>query len=257
MSKQSIVENLTRGGVYSAVPAYSSIHGSRADTQAYDTARLYVELDDEKGDLKRFEDNVAAYLGQKNIADSAITMGIVGGKGKGVSLGYVDFFLTSIQMSLQEKMQVHDTVGDNYVSYFFGQSPPLWGLQGILLNTRQDDWSAAFHILYDAVMRGTRMADLKKVVHLRFNRSLLTGVFTQLNQTLEASTQTHTMFGASILVKSYRVTLERGRLPTSVTNTVNTIHEVEVPIYGESEGLFYSQHGAPSTQTLVTSTGVV
>jgi len=203
-------------GVYATYPGYTTKYGQRGpDYQQNDVARLYVELNtaDERN---RFKQNVETYLKSAGEDAQEISMGVVGLKSS-IAYGYVDFFLTSINMPSAEKYQVNEVIGDSYVAYFFGREPPIWTLSGTLLDTRQDDWALAFHVLYDAVMRGTRMAELGKVVALRFNQRIVKGVFLGMTQTSEATMQMATGFNAAFLVKEYIILLERGRRSTALS----------------------------------------
>jgi hypothetical protein len=82
--------------------------------------------------------------------------------------GYLDFLIQQVQMPLQEKVQVTETLSDNYVAYAFGQSPPMWQFQGALINTVQDDQASNMFRLYTQILRATQMARRQRVFKLVF-----------------------------------------------------------------------------------------
>lgn len=210
--------NVSRG-VYALEPAQTPKYGQQgADgTLAEDVARLYVEVDNDE-DVASFRSNVAAYQGA-----ASDVVDVISSYGKDfAALGYVDFFLEAVNHSFQEKVQLNEVLSDNYVSYFFGQRPVTFTFSGKLMNTRQDDWSSGFYQLYDAVMRGTRMADLKKVVHLRYDRRIASGVLISLSESLTSSMQMVTDFTATMLVKSYTIFPDTQWVPTHLTEQLLT-----------------------------------
>jgi hypothetical protein len=69
--------------------------------------------------------------------------------------GYLDFLLTSAQHPFQEREQAIDTLTDNTVIYYSGESAPVFSYSGWLFNTYQDDQNVWFHLLYhDFLMSG-------------------------------------------------------------------------------------------------------
>jgi hypothetical protein len=154
--------------------------------------------------------DVAAYYGARALA----TTGKLG-PGESYGIGYIDFLLQRANEQLQEKSQVVDVLSDNYVSYFFGQAPPMFQYSGILLNSHQDSWRAAFTSLYHHVLRGTKMARNKTVVTLSYDDVMVTGVLTDLSQLLTAELELAVTFNFSMLVKRYDI---NPRYIDSVTN---------------------------------------
>jgi len=122
---------------------------------------------------------------------------------KETSWGYIDFLLQSANENFTEKEQIVQTVSDNYVSYYLGQQPPVFNYSGVLLNSEQDDWRAAFTVMYNEILRGTKMARRKATVILAYDDVFVTGVLRQMNQTLTADTELAVRFQFSMLVKRY------------------------------------------------------
>lgn len=203
----------TDRGVYAIHPAATVKYGQTGAEKSLteDVARLYIELSD-KGLKEAILRSISEYdQGVKLLAQTLV------GSPDEVLYGYIDFIVERIDTSFDEKVQLHEVLTDNYVAYFFGQKPPVFRVSGHLLDTRQDDWSAAFYRLYNSVLRGTRMADLKQVVHMRWNNRFTTGVMLNLQESFDSNMQMATTFQFSLLVKSYTPELEQGRLPTLTT----------------------------------------
>ena len=144
---------------------------------------------------------------------------------------------------LQEKVQVVDVLSDNYVSYFFGQAPPMFQYSGALLNSHQDSWRAVFTSLYHHVLRGTQMARRKTVVTLAYDDVMVTGVLTNLSQLLTAEFELAADFNFSMLVKRYDI---NPRYISSVSNPT----QVRTFPYEMTPGLFTDKQVAAVNATM-------
>ena len=58
--------------------------------------------------------------------------------------GFFDFFLTSISDASQDRYQLTETMGKNFVLYGFNEAPEILTCSGILKNTQEDDWRVQF-----------------------------------------------------------------------------------------------------------------
>lgn len=129
--------------------------------------------------------------------------------------GYVDFLMAQAQESYSEKVQIAEVLSDNYVAYFFGSAPPIFNYSGVLLNTLQNDWRAAFSVLYHNVMRGTQLARRKVTLCLTYDNVVVSGALLGMSQTLDAQQQMAAAFSFSMLVKQYSVYISPNSLPTN------------------------------------------
>jgi len=129
-------------------------------------------------------------------------------------LGYIDFLLQNIQESFSEKVQVSDTIGDNYAAFFFGMSPPTFSFAGQFLNTYQDDWRAAFHLLYRNLLRGTMLARRNLILSLYYDNIIITGYMLNHNQQYTAEMQMASNFSFNMLVKNMTIFRLPGTMPT-------------------------------------------
>jgi hypothetical protein len=119
--------------------------------------------------------------------------------------GYLYFLLTQVQEARQEKLQVAETAGDNYVAYAFGGSAPVFNYSGVLMNTQQDDWRTAFVLMYEDYARATALANRRTAALLVYDNVIVAGAMTSLQQMFSADSQRHASFSFSFLVKSYTV----------------------------------------------------
>lgn len=152
-------------------------------------------------------------LGEMLAVDEQTSTGYTAVRGEG--LGYVDFLLQTAQESHQEKVQVVDVLSDNYVAYFFGQSPPIFTYQGTLLNTYQDDWRSAFSIIYNEIIRGTKLARRRRLLTLTYDNVAVTGTAIAMSQTLTADMEMAADFTLEILVKRYDIYRLANTTPTA------------------------------------------
>jgi len=130
--------------------------------------------------------------------------------------GYLDFFLTNVQMSLQEKMQVSETLSDNYVAYAFGQAPPVWTFTGSLINSVQDDQASNMFRLYTHILRATQMARRQKSLSISFDSYVVNGVMTNMSLGLTAGAELLVPFSFQLLVKRvFIVNYTSGWVPTT------------------------------------------
>jgi hypothetical protein len=190
-------------------------------------------------------------------------------------LGYIDFLLQNIQESFSEKVQVSDTIGDNYAAFFFGMSPPTFSFAGQFLNTYQDDWRAAFHLLYRNLLRGTMLARRNLILSLYYDNIIITGYMLNHNQQYTAEMQMASNFSFNMLVKNMTIFRLPGtmpsqadRLPADVSfktfagvqraaiqrtsRTVNVVATETLPVKGgecnKDVGSGYSAYGFGSTE---------
>lgn len=203
----------TRRGVHAAYPATTPKYSTSNGEASLNTmARLLIPLENSKA----YSSFLASFSSAeaRTLAKSLATYST-----KRQAMGYLDFLLMSAQEGWQEKVQIVDVLSDNYVAYFFGSQPPVFNYTGALMNSKQDDWRAAFTILYNDIIRGTQLARRQRSVTLAYDRMAVTGALLAFNQTLTAEMQLASQFQFQLLVKRidvYRTILSR---PTAVSNT--------------------------------------
>ena len=210
-----------------ATPKYSTSIDKAQETMA----RMMIpfsEYNDRERFIKALNGTDARGLGEA-LAVTTESAGTKKGNGNGKGLGYIDFLLQGAQESYREKVQVVDVLSDNYIAYFFGQEPPVFSYQGTLLNTYQDDWRAAFSIIYSEIIRGTKLARRRRLLTLTYDNVAVTGTAVSMVQNLTADMEMAASFTLDILVKRYDVyrlpgTSEKGwNAPTPFTDVMGNL----------------------------------
>ncbi len=189
----------TTKGVYATFPAATPKYNAGNHLESRDTtqARLYIEIPDPAA-FQTFLDAVPPEA-RKYAEAMTRTSDSVGGK------GYVDFFLTATNEPLKEKVQVSEVLSDTHVAYYFGQSAPVWSYQIGLINSQQDEWYDAWNIIYENIIRGTRLAERKVSVTLSYDTRLVTGSIMQSQTAMNAQNELAVTGGFSLLVKELQI----------------------------------------------------
>lgn len=213
----TVAQNIAQGPVMPDPNEYEGVFGGQniAMSPKYNTnnksvdymARLFVPLPNIAA-RTRFLDSINNGSGDAKQAEAkriAEVLAISGGTFGETGSGYIDFLLTQAQESYSEKVQISEVLSDNFISYFFGASPPVFNYTGVLYNTLQNDWRSAFSILYHQVIRGTQLARRKVSLCLAYDNVIVTGAMLNMNQSLDASQQMAASFSFSLLVKQYYI----------------------------------------------------
>ncbi len=189
------------GGIHSAVlkattPKYARNEGhlSNTYTDLDSMARIYVRVD--APELTLFLNSIHSEQ-VRRVAQRALA----GDLSPSAPTGYVDFLLTGVSQPLSEMVQVSSSLSDNYAAFFFGQAPPTWSYNGMLINSKQDDQASNFQRLYLEILRGTQLARRQKLVSIRYDSVVVTGAMMNLVTNLEASNELAVPFSFNLLVK--------------------------------------------------------
>lgn len=264
-SNTNLDQHTTEPFLIGATPKYARNHGHRLDGAHHNTlARLFVRLDPSEKELffASIGDEFTRTHAARRLAGvftdvrpapqghrSAATTGRE--TPDPVTNGYLDFLITNVQMGVQEKVQVSETLADNYVAYFFGQSAPQWQYSGMLINSVQDDQATNFLRLYAHILRGTQMARRQKVASLKYDSYIVVGVMTNLQLSLKSDNELLIPFGFTFLVKKILITnYTSDWRPTSAEGVFATDFHA-VPFDGrpieESQQLFANVQTPPGT----------
>lgn len=199
--------NARQQGVFGAnplmTPKYAKNLGVERDAEFKDTlARMYIALPQTgsaEEDLKVRTAYLASLPSDKRTQSLAKVL-LASGDG---GTGFVDFFLSTAQEAFQEVVQVDKVLSDDYVAFFYGQSPPQFQYSGYLINSLQDDQRIGFAHAYNTMLRGTQLARRGALVRLRYDSVIVTGTLTATQQTLTAENELSVPFSFTILVKEY------------------------------------------------------
>lgn len=191
------------GGIHSAVlkattPKYARNEGhlSNTYTDLDAMARIYVRVD--APELTLFLNSIHSDQ-VRRVARRALAGDL--SPDPTTPTGYVDFLLTGVSQPLSEMVQVSSSLSDNYAAFFFGQAPPTWSYNGMLINSKQDDQASNFQRLYLEILRGTQLARRQKLVSIRYDSVVVTGAMMNLVTNLEASNELAVPFSFNLLVK--------------------------------------------------------
>ena len=171
-------------------------------------ARMFIQVP--PGDYEKF----LASLDDPETA--TIARYLTGDNVKQGGVGYIDFFLQSVQHNYVEKVQVTEVLSDNYVAFFFGHQAPVFRYQGSLMNTYEDDWTMRMYRIFRDLGRGTQLAKNGQILNLRYDSMIVSGAMTNLSWGLEAGRETYTDFSFEFLVKSVYVVYGASAPPTKV-----------------------------------------
>lgn len=150
-------------------------------------------------------------------------------RGSGFGIGYFDFLLTGVQIVRQEREQIIDTLTDNTVIYYSGESAPTLGCSGVFLNTYQDDQHVWFQLLYSDLMRGSALARNDLVIRFRFDSFYFTGYISNLTSALQGGAKNSMDFSFTFRVKEMQIATP------ILTNPVEGVSSFITGLYLEDE----------------------
>ena len=191
-------DSLGQFGKYpGATPKYALNRGPRDNEYRETMARLFIQMTEQERTL--FVDSVP----QETQALAKVLCG-VGSAGSG-GTGFVDFILTQAVEALQEKIQIVETLSDNFVLYTFGQQAPQFQYSGYLYNTYQDDQRVWLMRLYRDILRSTQLARRRKLVRLRYDSVIVSGVLVNLQESITGDAVDHAQFSFTLVPMEYTI----------------------------------------------------
>jgi hypothetical protein len=186
-------------GVFAQFPGatkkYIQNAGPRDNEYRETMARMFIEMTEKEREL--FVKSVPPET--RALAEVLAGVG-TGGSG---GTGFVDFLLTSVNEQFSEKFQVVESLSDNFVVYLFGQAAPQFAYSGVLLNTYQDDQRVWMTRLYQDVLRGTQLARRKKLLRLRYDSVIVSGVMLNLQMAIVADQEDRVPFSFNFIPTQY------------------------------------------------------
>jgi len=139
------------------------------------------------------------------------------GAGASGGTGFVDFLLQNAQESFNEKYQVVESLSDNFIIYVFGQRATPFQYSGMLKNTYQDDQRVWMTRLYRDILRGTQLARRRKLVRLRYDSVIVSGVLLGLNMTIDGSLVDGVPFNFIMMPTQYVIFTPNEGVPTKLS----------------------------------------
>jgi hypothetical protein len=178
-------------------PKYAVNKGSRDAEFKESLARMYVSL---ASSSKAVKD---AYLNALPDERTRALAKVLLSAGQNVETGFIDFFLTQVNETFTESLQVDKVLGDNYVAFYFGSEPPVFQYSGMLLNSQQDDQRSGFALAYQHLIRGTQLARKGALLRLRYDSVIVSGSVNSMSQVMNAESEMLVPFNFTLLVKEY------------------------------------------------------
>lgn len=186
-------------GVYAKYIGVLPFYSPRNDAESVGhQARMYVALEDQSA-FAEFKKNVPTRA--HKLLDVLCPASGAGG------LGFFDFLVTSVQEAYEEKVQVTEVLRDGHVAFFFGQRAVRMQFNAVVYNTVQDPWYDAFYVLYQDVLRGSRLAQLRRPLRIVVNGRELVGSLTRMTAALDGNTEISMQITFTILLR--KITLLR------------------------------------------------
>lgn len=180
-----------------STPKYA-INKNPRDAEYRETmARMFIEMPQQERDL------FVTSCPPETRELARVLCGVdTGGSG---GTGFIDFLITNISEPFNEKIQVVETLSDNFVIYTFGQQAPQFQYSGILYNSYQDDQRVWMIRLYRDIIRATQLARRRKLVRLRYDSVIVTGVAIMHTQQLTGDAQNWVNFNLVIIPTEYTI----------------------------------------------------
>jgi hypothetical protein len=224
-------------GIFAAVPGATPKWATNTGEQETDfretMARMFLQVKDYKAFVASFEGSATQPIATVLGGQASEKTGTTGGA------GYIDFLLQNVQHNFQEKAQIVETLADDHVAYFFGQSSPTFSYGGTLVNTKQDDQAMNMLRLYRDLGRGSMLASRNTLISIRYDGLIVSGAMMNLSMSLNAEMETAVPFSFNLLVK--QVVL----LPNPYAGIVT----LSTPFAAGSDGYLPFSRGATGVST--------
>lgn len=150
-----------------------------------------------------------------------------------------NFIIGSMNLSFQEKQQIVQTFGQNYV-FFFGQQPTVLAVQGFLMHGTESNHKNEFIHNYQMYLRGTQCVKNKARVYLYCDDILTEGYIMNCSISQDAQNPRMCQFAFSMLLTQYvdltrsNENIYRTKKPSTLDDTKNgqIKSNEDIDIYG-------------------------
>lgn len=161
-----------------STPKWAINNGKTRDNEFRETmARLFVQMSNEE------REPFVASCPPETRELAKVLCGVDSAASGGT--GFMDFILQRVDETFQEKYQVVETLSDNFIIYCFGQRATPFTYSGMLYNTWQDDQRVWMLRMYRDILRGTQLARRRKLVRIRYDSVIVSGVLLSLTQSIQ------------------------------------------------------------------------
>ena len=122
---------------------------------------------------------------------------------EGLSNANHNFILQSVSLSRQERTQIMETFGSPYI-FFYGQTPQIIQVGGILLNTRDFNWKNEWLRNYEKYLRGSRCVEMRARVYMGFDDVLVSGYILSTSVQHRSESPNACPFNFQMLLTDYK-----------------------------------------------------
>ena len=112
---------------------------------------------------------------------------------------YTKFILNSVHESHAERSQVIETFGDFYI-FMFGERPPTYTFQGVLINSKNANWVSDFMYYYENYLRGTRCLEAQAKLVLTYGGRQIEGYMLNISHATDANSENAVSVTFSVIV---------------------------------------------------------
>lgn len=144
---------------------------------------------------------------------------------------YTNFFIQQVAEERHEKKQLVETFGDAFI-FFFGESPRVTQVSGVLLNSADFNWRNEFWANYERYFRGTRLVEQNARLYLIYDDLIIEGYMLSAQAQDSASTPNLVQFNFTMFVTGYSTISALGD-PNYPTPT-GDLDYTQVSTYGEA-----------------------
>ena len=192
-----------------ATPKWAINAGPRDAEYRETMARMFIQMPEQE------RNQFVASCPPETRTLAKILCGVDSGGAGGT--GFVDFLLQTVQESFNEKYQIVESLSDNFVVYMFGQRATPFQYTGMLKNTYQDDQRVWMTRLYLDVLRGTQLARRRKLMRLRYDSVIVSGVLLGLNMNIDGSLIDGVPFNFVMMPTQYTIFTPNIGIPTQLS----------------------------------------
>lgn len=111
----------------------------------------------------------------------------------GRTKNYSNFIVQSVQRVSQEKFQIQETWGEEWL-LTYGKKPVVLQVSGILVSAKNFPWEAEFWFNYENVLRSTRLAELGARIFMEVDRMYYSGYMVGAQATKQFEVQNQVPF---------------------------------------------------------------
>lgn len=188
------------GRLYSVIPrSYKANQRDGADRGE----RAYIKIltTDPQGSLGRTSSNGVSSTRSIGTSTGGVLYDSIAPESQTKYGGYASFLLTDVNCQLSEKMQIVETFGDAEVVYYFGKSPAIFNLSGILIDSLDNHWFSEWMEMYGLALRGSQLARNYELVKIVLPNMILVGTITGMSYSQNSSRDTDIPFSFQFLAK--------------------------------------------------------